>query len=134
MAERQPLGPVSPFFIVRDVPTAIRFYRERLGFEVRFSDPEDAPFFAIVGRDSVQILLKAVSDTVGPLPNPTRHEWAPWDAYVFVSDPDALAAELGAGGLELHGAVADRDDGLRGFEVADADGYVLFFGSPKRGQ
>jgi hypothetical protein len=25
----------------------------------------------------------------------------------------------------------DGDDGLRGFEVQDADGYVLFFGRPK---
>ena len=26
--------------------------------------------------------------------------------------------------------LADHDDGLRGFAVADADGYVLFFGRP----
>ena len=25
----------------------------------------------------------------------------------------------------------DREDGLRGFEVADHDGYVLFFGRPQ---
>jgi hypothetical protein len=25
----------------------------------------------------------------------------------------------------------DNDDGLRGFEVKDADGYMLFFGRPR---
>jgi len=134
--ERQRIGPIAPFFIVSDVSAAIEFYRQRLGFELRTAIPQGDPFFAIVGRDSVQILLKSVSDTVEPQPNPTRHEWAPWDAFVFVDDPDALAAELESGGETLHVALGDRDDGLRGFEVRDSDGYVLFFGrpAPKQGE
>ena len=30
------VGGVSPFFIVRNVPTALAFYRDRLGFEVLY--------------------------------------------------------------------------------------------------
>ncbi len=127
----QELGHISPFFIVNDVPRAISFYEEKLGFEVRFSSPSESPFFAIIGRGVVQVFLKAITDTVGPQPNHTRHEWAPWDAFIFVSDPDALAAEFSSRGLALHREVVDRDDGLRGFEVCDADGYVLFFGRPR---
>ena len=134
MTEQQTLGPISPFFIVLDVPRAVEFYTQKLGFEVRFSDPE-TPFFSIVGRDSVQILLKDVSDKVGPQvrpePNHTRHEWAPWDAFVFVEDPDALATEQGSRGVTFHKEIVDREDGLRGFEVCDRDGYVLFFGRPR---
>ncbi|MDH3590572.1 MAG: VOC family protein [Planctomycetota bacterium] len=126
------LGPISPFFIVDDVPEAVRFYTEQLGFDVRFSIPEKDPFFAIVGRDLVQIFLKAIADTVGPQPNHTRHEWAPWDASVHVDDPDALAAEFAAQGVTFHQPPGERDDGLRGFEVRDRDGYVLFFGHPQR--
>ncbi len=38
--------------------------------------------------------------------------------------------------LSDHGAafstpLKDTDDGLRGFELADPDGYVLFFGHPR---
>ena len=123
------VGGISPFFIVRDVSAAIAFYR-RLGFELRFSEPEEAPFFAIVGRGGAQIFLKHVSEAVGPQPNPSRHEWAAWDAFVYVDDPDALAAELESRGASPSQPVRDRDDGLRGFEVRDADGYVLFFGRP----
>lgn len=124
------LGAVSPFFLVEDVSRAVSFYRERIGFELRFAEPPDAPFFAIVGRDAAQLFLKFVSESVRPQPNCTRHEWAPWDAFVFVADPDGLAAELATRGAPFHRALHDRDDGLRGFEVADADGYVLFFGRP----
>src|SRR5438094_966207 len=69
MTERQTLGAISPCFIVSDVPAAIRFYVERLGFELRFSEPAEDPFFAIVGRNSVQLFLKAVSSTVLAQPN-----------------------------------------------------------------
>lgn len=126
------LGPISPFFIVNDVRRAIGFY-ERLGFELRFVTPADEPFFAIVGRDSVQVYLKDVSDesrTVLPQPNHTRHEWAPWDAFVFVPDPDGLAKEFTSRGLVFKQDLRDLDDGLRGFAIADNDGYVLFFGRP----
>lgn len=123
------LGPISPFFIVRDVAKSIACYR-KMGFELRFSEPDEAPFFAIVGRDSAQIFLKHVSEEVGPQPNATRHEWAFWDGFVYVPDPDALAAEFEASGAPLSKAIHERDDGLRGFEVRDSDDYVLFFGRP----
>jgi len=126
------LGHIAPFFIVSDVRRAIEFY-QRLGFEPRTVVPEHEPFFAIVGRDSVHLYLKDVSDesqTVQPQPNHTRHEWVPWDAFVFVPDPDGLAAEFTSRGVEFKQGLQDRDDGIRGFSIGDSDGYVLFFGRP----
>ena len=41
------------------------------------------------------------------------------------------AAEFASRNVELSEPLTDTDDGLRGFEVADADGYVLFFGRPR---
>jgi len=55
---------------------------------------------------------------------------ARWDAYILVPDPDALAAEFASRNVEFVEPLQDTDDGLRGFEVKDADGYVLFFGRP----
>ena len=132
MREQPSLGHISPFFIVSDVPRAIKFYEEKLGFETRFLAPEEEPFFAIVGRDTVQVYLKNVRRRrrLTPQPNNTRHQCAPWDAFVFLADPDALAAELAGRGVEFHKEIQDTDDGLRGFEIRDTDGYVLFFGRP----
>ena len=120
---------ISPSFIVRNVPAALSFYCEKLGFEIEFQEPELEPFFAIVRRDSAMIFLKAVG--VEPVPNCTRHAWAPWDAYVSVPHPDALAAEFASRGVDFSVPLGDTHDGLRGFELKDADGYVLFFGRPR---
>lgn len=124
------LGYAAPFFIVRDVMPSLAFYRDRLGFEVTFLGPDDDPYFAIVKRDGVRLMLKAIAPEVQPTPNPSRHPWARWDAYVHTPDPDALAAEFTARGVSLHEPLGENSDRLRGFEVMDVDGYVLYFGRP----
>ena len=128
------ISAIAPFFIVRDVPAALSFYRDRLGFEVTFQGPEpDDIFFGIVQRGGAMIILKDVG--VDPMPNCTRDVgkgWARWDAYLHVPDPDALAAEFSSRQLEFFRPLQDDDDGLRGFELRDIDGYVLFFGRPRR--
>lgn len=130
VATQTTLGHVAPFFIVRDVMRSIAFYRDRLGFEVTFLGPDDDPYFAIVKRDGVRLMLKAITPEVSPTPNPTRHSWARWDAYIYTPDPDALADELTSRDVSFREPLGDNSDQLRGFEVADADGYVLYFGRP----
>jgi catechol 2,3-dioxygenase-like lactoylglutathione lyase family enzyme len=125
------LASIAPFFIVRDIAPAIAFYRDRLAFRVAHASPEPEPFFAIVERDGVSIFLKAVGPDVPPLANAQRHAWARWDAFVSVAEPDALAAEFSSRGVAFREPLADTEDGLRGFAVSDADGYVLFFGRPR---
>jgi hypothetical protein len=66
-----------------------------------------------------------------PLPNSKRDSEARWDSYVNVPDPDALAAEFMSRGVTFSSPLTDTHDGLRGFELKDADGYVLFFGRPR---
>ena len=127
---------IAPFFIVKNVPAALRFYRDRLGFDITFQGPsEDDIFFGIVQRGAAMIMLKEVG--VDPVPNYTRdikQGIARWDAYLYVPDPDALAAEFASRGVEFFEPLQDNDDdGLRGFEVEDADGYILFFGRPQDG-
>jgi catechol 2,3-dioxygenase-like lactoylglutathione lyase family enzyme len=123
---------IAPFFIVRNVPAALRFYCDCLGFDITFQGPsEDDIFFGIVQRGAAMIILKDVG--VDPVPNYTRDikkGIARWDAYVHVPDPDALAAEFSLRNVEFFQPLRDDDDGLRGFEVKDGDGYILFFGRP----
>ncbi len=132
MEQTEILG-ISPFFIVNHVPSSLAFYRDRLGFEITFQGPEaDDIFFGIVRRGRAQILMKAIG--VAPVPNYTRDikkGIARWDAFVIVPDPDALAAEFTSRDVEFFTPLKDTDDGLRGFEIKDADGYLLFFGRPR---
>ena len=124
---------IAPFFIVKSVPAALSFYRDRLGFEITFQGPEENDiFFGIVRRGAAMIMFKAVG--VQPMPNYTRdiqQGIARWDAYLDVPDPDTLATEFLSRGVQFSVPLEDTDDGLRGFELKDADGYVLFFGRPR---
>jgi catechol 2,3-dioxygenase-like lactoylglutathione lyase family enzyme len=127
------VGGSSPFFIVRNVPAALAFYRDKLGFDVTFEGPEpDDIFFGIVQRGRAMIMFKSID--VKPTPNHTRdigHGIARWDAYIYVSDPDALAAEFALRGMQFFEPLQNNSDNLRGFEIKDPDGYVLFFGRPR---
>jgi hypothetical protein len=90
---------------------------------------DDDVFFGIVRRGGATIIVKDIG--VEPVPNSTRDikkGIARWDAFLQVPDPEGLAAEFSSRNVECFRPLSDGDDGLRGFEVKDADGYLLFFG------
>lgn len=120
---------IAPFLIAKNVLAALSFYHDRLGFDITFQGPAEDIFFGIVERGAAMIMLKDIG--VDPLPNPKREPGASWDAYLNVPDPDALAAEFSSRNVEFSEPLKDTHDGLRGFELKDADGYVLFFGRPR---
>ena len=127
------LKSVTPFFIADNLQATIDFYESKLGFRVLYRGGGDVPgedFWAFVGRDQVMLMFKAVAPEVHPEPNRSRHEWARWDAYVYTDDPDGLYREYVERGVTMHRELADTGDGLRAFEVADNNGYVLCFGRP----
>jgi catechol 2,3-dioxygenase-like lactoylglutathione lyase family enzyme len=126
---RAEIAGISPFFIVQHAAAALSFYRDRLGFDITFQEPAEDPFFGIVRRSGAMIMLKSVG--VAPLPNHKREPTARLDAYLYVPDPDALAAEFASRNVEFSEPLKDTHDGLRGFELKDLDGYVLFFGRPR---
>jgi catechol 2,3-dioxygenase-like lactoylglutathione lyase family enzyme len=121
------LASISPFFIVKDLQVSISYYIERLGFRLDFQGPDDDPYYAGVSRDGIGIMLKAILPDVLPQPNHTRHEWARWDAYIYTLDPDVLFDEFSQRGASFVKKLSFIDEGLWGFEVTDADGYVLAF-------
>ena len=125
---------IAPFFIVKNVPIALSFYRDRFGFDITFQGPSDDDiFFGIVQRGGAMIIMKEIG--VDPVPNYTRDikkGIARWDAYLHVPDPEALAAEFASRNVEFFTSLKVNDDGLLGFEVKDADGYLLYFGRPNK--
>lgn len=126
---RADIGLISPIFLVRDIPATLSFYRDRLGFTVTHQDDPETPVLGIVQRGGAMLMFKDVG--VPALPNLQRHEWARWDAYLYVPDPDALAVEFSSAQVEFTAPLKDSPGGLRGFELRDPDGYILFFGRPQ---
>jgi len=126
-SSRTNLESISPFFIVKDLRASIAHYIERFGFRLDFQGPNGDVHYAHVSRDGIGIMLKAITPDVLPSPNHTRHPWARWDAYIYTMDPDPLFTEFRQRGASFVKELSFIDDGLWGFEVTDADGYVIAF-------
>jgi hypothetical protein len=90
---------IWPFFIVEHFTDSVSFYVDKLGFEIRHIGPDGNPFWAIVGREEISIMLKGIAPGVKPVPNRTIHPWAPWDAYIVTTDPDTLFEEYSSAGV-----------------------------------
>jgi catechol 2,3-dioxygenase-like lactoylglutathione lyase family enzyme len=108
---------ISPVFPVADVPAAVAFYRERLGFDLGWiwGDP---PTHASVCRGAVGISLALEPSDAGS-----------GEAYVELRGIDAYYAELRGRNVEL-GELHDRPYGMRDFALIDLDGNRLVFGEP----
>ena len=121
------LASINPFFIVENLETSITYYMERLGFQLDFQGPDKDPYYARVSRDGIGIMLKEILPDVHPRPNRSLHEWARWDAFIYTLHPDVLFDEFSEHGVSVVTHLSFIDQGLWGFEVTDADGYVLAF-------
>lgn len=131
MAEKDDgvIGTMAPYFIVSDVAHSLDFYVGQLGFESIYQTDETHLFFAVLRRDGAMLFLRS-EDGIDPVPNPSRHPTFAWDSYSYTPDPDALAAEFAASGAIFSKPIENNNSGLRGFELTDPDGHVLFFGRP----
>jgi catechol 2,3-dioxygenase-like lactoylglutathione lyase family enzyme len=118
---------INPFFIVKNLQASVAYYIERLGFQLDFQGPPGDPSYGRVSRDGIGIMLKQILPDVRPCPNHTRHEWARWDAFIYTLDPDVLFDEFRRRETSFVKELSFIDDGLWGFEISDADGYVLAF-------
>src|SRR4051812_4459218 len=114
---RATLKRIAPIFPVHDVDAALAHY-SRLGFTTR---RYEGGGYGFANRDDAEIHL-------GVVPPGTEHRG---DAYLFVDDAEALAAEWRAAGAEVHGP-EDTEWGQHEGALVDLDGNVIRFGSPLR--
>jgi uncharacterized glyoxalase superfamily protein PhnB len=113
---------VAPQFLVDDLPAAIVYYRDRLGFEPEFVFES---FYASVGRDRFSIHLKCAPKTVADRMHRKQNEHL--DAFVGVRGIEALFDELKSKGANVIRSLEERPWGCKDFYVEDLDGYLLCF-------
>lgn len=106
-------------FVVQDVLRSVEHYRDVLGFQTEFTYGEPT-FYAGVDRDGVTIHLQAAGET--------KRQPGQGALNVFVTDVDALYAELKARGARALDEPKDYPYGMRDFNVLDLDGNELCFG------
>lgn len=116
------LNGISPQFLVDDLPAALAYYRDRLGFETDFCYES---FYAGVSRDGIMIHLKCAPKSASE--RAIRRQQEHLDAYVSVTGVAALYEELRARGARIIRALEERPWACLDFYVEDLDGYVLCF-------
>ena len=119
------LNGISPQFLVDDLPAALAYYRERLGFETDFCYES---FYAGVSRDGIMIHLKCAPKSVSD--RAARRQQEHLDAYVTVTGAAALYEELRSRGARITRPLEERPWSCLDFYVEDLDGYVLCFSEP----
>ena len=123
----------APLLQVFDMPVAIHFYRDILGFElVTTSRPGDHFDWALLRLNAVDLMLNtAYEDGERPAaPDPARVA-AHADAMLFFGceDLDGVYRHLRAQGLSVKEPVTTHY-GMRQLGVKDPDGYNLCFQWP----
>jgi hypothetical protein len=119
------LNSIAATFPVDDIESTIRWYESELGFTA-YPFPKTPPYvFAIVSRDTVEIMFQCVPGFEKP-DLYSRRDGGVWDAYIRME-----------GVKEFYEAVRDKVEivlqlrqqpyGDWEFEVKDPNGYVLVF-------
>lgn len=119
---------VTPNLIVRDIDHSVTFYRDVLGFTVRQTVPEQAPFaFVWMERDGVPVFLNAASGIEEDYPGvASRPPGGTATLFFAVSDVDGLHAGV-AGRAPVVMDLKTQFYGMREFAVTDPDDHILTF-------
>jgi catechol 2,3-dioxygenase-like lactoylglutathione lyase family enzyme len=125
MTETNELVALAPELFVDSVPGSVRFYVEKLGFEVVRQDPG----FAVValGEAIVMFEQRAAHPRIDSPGGAAGAKSFPLHLRFMVDDVDAFYERVRSDGVEVVLPIASRDYGLRDFIIADPDGFPLRF-------
>jgi catechol 2,3-dioxygenase-like lactoylglutathione lyase family enzyme len=117
---------VSVRYIVDDVPAAIAFYTEHLGFEVRTNA---APAFADVTRGALRLLLSGPLSSAGrPMPDGAVPEPGGWNRiHLLVEDIEAEVQRLRAAGVSFRNDIVVGPGGSQILLEDPAGNFVELF-------
>ncbi len=119
---------IIPNLIVRDIDASARFYQEVLGFAVKTTVPDEAPFvFVWLERDGVPVFLNDAATVDHDLPG-AGHRPPGGTATLFftVTDVDAYH-RLVAPRAKVVMPLKTQFYGMREFAIEDPDGHILTF-------
>lgn len=119
---------VTPNLLVRDIETSTAFYRDVLGFHVKQTVPDAAPFvFVWLERDGVPVFLNDPKAVAHDLPDAaTRPSGGTATMFFVISGVDAYHAVV-APKAKVVMALKTQFYGMREFAITDPDGHLITF-------
>jgi catechol 2,3-dioxygenase-like lactoylglutathione lyase family enzyme len=127
MIERARFTTVAPQFLVHDVVKTSEYYQKKLGFTLRsyFLDP---PVFAMLHRDGVELHFGKVEEGVEVQTKASARPGLGIEAYIWVSDIQALFEEYREAGVDIIEGPVKRVYGSTEIVIRDCNGFTLAFG------
>jgi catechol 2,3-dioxygenase-like lactoylglutathione lyase family enzyme len=116
---RPKIAPWAFVLAVPDLEKSAAYYRDILGFAVRWEEASD---WRLVERDGVRIMLGHCPNDAPPAELGSHN----WFGYLEVDGVDALYAELAARGAACS-SPKDAHYGMREIVVTTADGHRIVF-------
>jgi uncharacterized glyoxalase superfamily protein PhnB len=119
---------LTPNLVVSDVARSTAFYRDVLGFAIKETVPEAAPFvFVMLERDGVLVFLNDKKAAVHELPLLADRAFGGTAAmFVIVTGVDDLHATV-APHAKVVMELKTQFYGMREFVVTDPDGHIITF-------
>ncbi|MFN7977714.1 MAG: VOC family protein [Vicinamibacterales bacterium] len=119
---------VTPNLIVRDVAASTRFYTVVLGFTIKQTVPDAAPFvFVWLERGGVTVFLNDVAAVAHDIPSYASVTFGGTAAlFVTVEGVDALHAAV-APHAPIVMSLRTQFYGMREFAIHDPDGHLITF-------
>jgi uncharacterized glyoxalase superfamily protein PhnB len=127
---RKSMKSLTPLLNVDDAARSVRFYCDKLGFEVsnRF-ESNGKLVWAHISRGPIQMMINASSERGARGPRAGATSYDDVVLYFSVEDVHSLHRDLSAKGCTPD-PIERQDYGLDEFTLRDPDGYELGFGSP----
>lgn len=117
-AESGDLGCPRAILYVDDLAASQRYYRDKLGFKIDWTDGDPADFGAVSRGDAQIFMCQRCQGHAG--------SWL----WVFTPDVDRLYQELVRRGAMIKAPPANKPWGVREMQVGDPDGNTMRIGSP----
>ena len=117
---RPRIAPWAFVLAVPDLGKSAAYYRDFLGFQVRWEEASD---WRLVERDGVRVMLGRCPSDMRPSELGSHN----WFGYLEVDDVDALHAEITARGATCSAPQATHY-GMREIVVTTVDGHRIVFG------
>jgi lactoylglutathione lyase len=119
---------VTPNLLVRDIAHSTEFYRDVLGFAVKETVPDAAPFvFVWLERDGVSVFLNDPKAAEHDYPGATaRPAGGTATMFFIVSGVDAFHARI-ASRARVVMPLKTQFYGMREFAIEDPDGHLITF-------
>ena len=127
------MNQLTPNMMVDDMPAAIAFYRDVLGFDLVMTVPQAEPFdWALLRRADVQVMFQTRASLEAEVPYLAgRALGGALTLYIDTEDVSGLYERVRPKAEIIH-EVATTFYGKREFSLRDPNGFVLTFAEDAR--